>query len=226
MGTIDLPPICGQCEYEFTLTEVSLPNCPRCGHAAKTWRKQVGDVLSVHSEEEHRLWGTESFARDWFEDALREARASHDHHARRREIVFAVCFAESYLVEWVRDEALRRNFRQLSEYFPPDRPQSVIGNWRDIPKRLKSAGLISATLNLGAPFWQRWLGLVQYRDWLVHAHSGRPETSPQAAEEKPRPTKRELDSLQAGWACRVVVELVRQLHLAVGRAAPTWLVEP
>ena len=56
------------------------------------------------------LWATASFARAWFSDALEEAGVVNDSDARRREIVFAVCFAESYLLEWVRDVVLSRDF--------------------------------------------------------------------------------------------------------------------
>src|SRR5688572_8466411 len=66
------------------------------------------------------IWSTYSFAPEWFADARHEARTGTDHHARRREIVFAVCCAESYLVEWVRDEVLRSEFRRINEFFPPN----------------------------------------------------------------------------------------------------------
>ena len=41
------------------------------------------------------IWLNYSFAPEWFNDALTEARTGKDHHARRREILFAVCCAES-----------------------------------------------------------------------------------------------------------------------------------
>jgi hypothetical protein len=68
------------------------------------------------------IWLTYPFAKEWFEDALHEAKTGIDHNARRREIVFAVCFAESYLFEWVRDQVLDRKDRQklvtdLNQYF-------------------------------------------------------------------------------------------------------------
>ncbi len=49
--------------------------------------------------------GMSHYAPDWFADATREAVASTqgDGHSRRREIVFAVHCAESYLVEWAGD---------------------------------------------------------------------------------------------------------------------------
>src|SRR5688572_8593570 len=76
----------------------------------------VDMVVTVHDP---TVWITSSFAPAWFQDALREARMGTDHTARRSEIVFAVCFAESYLVEWVRDAVLKGRMEQLSTYFPP-----------------------------------------------------------------------------------------------------------
>jgi hypothetical protein len=99
--------------------------------------------LDEEREEEHRrllaesgsfniegspaiLWLSASFARAWYEDALAEARAGDTfQHRRRREIVFAVCAVESYLLEWVRDDVLSRNFAALNTYFPPDRHRGI-----------------------------------------------------------------------------------------------------
>jgi hypothetical protein len=50
------------------------------------------------------------FAPDWLRDARSEAMLLEDIDSRRREIVFAVCFIESYLFEWVRDDVLCRNY--------------------------------------------------------------------------------------------------------------------
>ena len=43
-----------------------------------------------------RISVTASFAQDWFIDALNEARNGIDYNAKRREILFSVCVAESY----------------------------------------------------------------------------------------------------------------------------------
>lgn len=45
------------------------------------------------------IWLSYCFAPEWFADALNEAKTGRDHNTRRREIIFAVCCAESYLVE-------------------------------------------------------------------------------------------------------------------------------
>jgi hypothetical protein len=185
-----------------------------------------GRIQSVASLGGGTLWLTYSVAPEWLQDALREARTGNDHHARRREIVFAVCFAESYLVEWVRDEVLNRNFQRLTRYFPSGQIQSVIEKWKEVPKQLKRDGLIPAVPDLGQPYWQDWVNLVEIRNGLVHARSSRPETSLQPAKEKPFPSKGDLDQLPAGWATKVVITLVKRLHEAIGTTTPAWLVEP
>ncbi len=67
---------------------------------------------------------------------------------------------------------------------------------------------------------------MELRNGLIHARSSRPETALQPELERPRPSKGDLDQLPAGWATKVVVELVKKLHESVGTATPDWLVEP
>jgi hypothetical protein len=172
------------------------------------------------------VWLSYSFAPEWFSDALTEARTGKDHHARRREIIFAVCCAESYLVEWIRDEVLKRDFNRLNQFFPPGERRGVAEKWKEVPKALLQAGLISAVPNLERPYWQDWLDLVDLRNGLIHARASRPETDSQPTGEKPVPSKGDLDKLVPGWAVKVVVTLVRELHVAVSTSAPTWLVDP
>ena len=171
------------------------------------------------------IWLSYSFAPEWFNDALTEARTGKDHHARRREIIFAVCCAESYLVEWIRDEVLKRDFNRLNQFFPPDERRGVAEKWKEVPKALLDAGLISAVPNLGRSYWRDWLDLVDLRNGLIHARASRPETNPQPDSERPVPSKGDLDKLPPGWAVKVVVTLVRELHAAVSTPAPAWLVD-
>jgi hypothetical protein len=50
------------------------------------------------------LWQTYSYGFEWFSDAVDQA-GQRGHGCRRREIVFAVCAAETYLFEWVRERS-------------------------------------------------------------------------------------------------------------------------
>jgi hypothetical protein len=168
-------------------------------------------------------WLSYCFAPEWFDDAVREAQIGLEHHSRRREIVFALCAAESYLLEWVRDEVLNRDFQKLNRYFPPGKWRSVSEKWKEIPKQLFDDGLIANLPNFNDPYWEKWLELIEYRNGLIHARSSRPETASIAEKEKPIPSKTTLDNLQAGWALRIVVELIKQLHKAAGTSPPSWL---
>lgn len=174
------------------------------------------------------IWLTYPFAQEWFNDALHEARIGLDHHSRRREILFAVCAAESYIVEWVRDEVLNRDFKQLPVYFPSGLHRGVTDKWREIPKELYRDGKIRAKPDWGGVEWQNFRRLVDYRDGLVHASASRPETYSLAnpPNPNPNPSKTDLDNTSPGWAVNIVVNLIKHLHAAVGTTAPNWLVEP
>jgi len=172
------------------------------------------------------VWLTYPFAPEWFHDALHEARTGHDHHSRRREILFAVCFAESYLYEWVRDGPLSGRFDELRDYFPVDDRRGVYDRWKEVLKKLRDNKLIEKLPNVGGLHGVRWKRLLRYRNGLVHALASRPQTTARPNEMMPVPPKAELDGLDAGWAVRVVIKRMRLLHDAVGTPPPTWLVDP
>jgi hypothetical protein len=176
------------------------------------------------------VWLTYSWAPIWFGDALDEARSTPPEgqvaHTRGREILFATCFVESYLLEWVRDSVLRRDYRELVQYFPPGRKWDFFHKWADIPKQLRRDGLIPAVPLVGDRHGEDWNRLKDYRDGLVHARSSRPQTSAQPKGEEPHPAVDELLELPAGWALGVVIERVRSLHRAAGTDPPSWLTDP
>jgi len=167
------------------------------------------------------IWLSYRHAPDWLADALREAGES-GHDARRREITFAVCFADSYLAEWVIAD-VDLDFERSREYLPARDKRGVTDRWKDIPRQLLADGVIGAIPDLGGPHGEEWRRLVDYRDGLVHANASRPETAGLPPEWMPMPSKSELDELEPGWAVRVVVERVRLLHKAVGTDPPEWL---
>jgi hypothetical protein len=172
------------------------------------------------------LWATASFARAWFSDAQEEAGVVNDSGARRREIVFAVCFAESYLLEWVRDVVLSRDFAQLNKYFPPGQQTPVIDRWKHVTQNLLGDGKIPAKPDWGKKFWKDFDTLVKLRNGLVHARASRPNSTKLSSEEKPYPKSEELDNLVAGWATTTVGNLVAELHRTTGTTPPSWLNSP
>jgi hypothetical protein len=168
---------------------------------------------------------TYTFGSVWFADAMNEARDT-DYNARRREILFAVCAAESYLFEWVRDDVLKSRFREVTEYFPANRRRGVTGKWRELPKQLAVNGKIASAPNLGLQSWTDFVDLVKYRDGLIHARASRPLTVDTQQEELPFPTNDDLVKLSPGWPTRVVAQLIRELNLAAGLSVPQWVTDP
>lgn len=79
--------------------------------AAFPWRRHLDPPI---------VWLSAHFALYWYQDAWAEAKNTGDTQFRRREILFSLAAAESYLLEWVRDEVLNRDFQKLDHYFPPE----------------------------------------------------------------------------------------------------------
>jgi len=125
----DLPPTCSVCGYVFT-SELQAVPCPRCGGQARTLRKTSIDQVNIDAHASKRIMMSAHLAQSWFADALRETKTGGDAHARRREIVFAVCFAETYLFEWVRDEVVRGDVQKLNKYFKPGKHRGLRRNGR------------------------------------------------------------------------------------------------
>jgi hypothetical protein len=161
------------------------------------------------------IWRNASFAADWYEDALEEARAGGTFKKNvRREIIFAVCAAESYLFEWVRDRVLSRDFAKVENFFPPGEKRPVQDRWKDVLKQLEQDRLITKSPSFDTQVWGDFTTLVRYRHDIVHANVSRPSHD-------------EHDSFHVvpGWATNVVFELISNLHEAVGTPPPKWLVK-
>jgi hypothetical protein len=180
----------------------------------------VGQVL---------VWQNYRWAQHWFGDAAAEAQrqATSDdiRHARRREILFAVCFAESYLFEWVLADVLKHDFKALESFFPHDRKlkRGIRDKWKKVTKLLLDMGRIARLPAAGDRQSQDWNTLIEYRDGLVHAVASRPATASRPPDQGPIPEVSDLDRLPAGWALGVAREQVRRLHEAAGTAMPPWL---
>ncbi len=172
------------------------------------------------------IWSAGSFAHEWFNDALKEAREGRDRNSRRREIVFAVCFTESYLFEWVRDEIPGLRIDELSESFPDQNRRGIRERWKEVIKALQVKNRIRQVPSFEGSYWPAFVRLIDYRDGLVHAGASRPEIDAQRTIRRPLPSLTDLDQLAAGWAVQVVVTVVKQLHQAVGTNPPAWLCEP
>ena len=167
-------------------------------------------------------WISQSFAKAWFKDALNEARHGIDIDSRRREIIFAVAFAESYLVEWVRDDILKKDFNKFNLYFPINKRMSAVDKWKETPKQLCKDKLLRETPILEATFWVNWTKLIDYRDEFIHAVTSCPENL-ELLHKKESSKIHEMSKIKSGWATNVVIELVKQFHKAANMPTPEWL---
>lgn len=174
------------------------------------------------------LWITGNFSEAWYEDVEREASLSDNIHARRREILFSVCFLETYLFEWTRDIVGLGN---INDYFPYEKPhkrdptikrymRGLKENWRALPKELFDEGKIRADPKLKI---ENLKLLIAYRNDLVHVHVSRPQSSSQPSELNPRTSPADIERLSPGWARDIAKNLVLDLHKVLGTTPPTYL---
>jgi hypothetical protein len=166
------------------------------------------------------------FARDWFDDTRNEA-TKETAAARRREIVFAVCTLESYLLEWARDIILSRHsaaelLSKLAKYFPEGQTKPITHKWKVVPKELCRDGLIKDPPDLSGQTWQAFREDVHdyYRHSLIHAIVSRPQEKVTTASTPPSDWKAELARLPAGWAIGIVAKLMRDLNDKAGTHTP------
>ena len=169
-----------------------------------------------------RLAAASRFSNRWFVDTLEQSRLPGQ-DARRREIVFAVCLAETYLFEWVLHDICHNDWDSALKYFPPDGRRGVDEKWRQVPKALAADGRLKAAPDLGGPHGEDWLELVDRRDALSHAAVSRPLTR---QSDDPTPMvlpSFELEAIPPGWALRIIVDRITRLHDAAGTPRPPWL---
>ena len=93
-------------------------------------------------------------------------------------------------------------------------------------KQLADDGRVSKDQDFSGKVWQEFVDLVQYRNGLVHGRSSRPASSGQPNKLKPIPSTDDLDQLASGWAVRIILALLLDLHHTAGTVPPMWLVEP
>jgi len=187
-----------------------------------------GGIASQTTVGTPTVWLSDNFAEDWYRDALHESRNGTDHNAVRREILFAACFAETYIFEWTRRKL---QIEEINDYFPP-KPRfekdpryrrTLVEKWRDVPRELFEAGKIRTEPKLDI---SRLGQLAKFRHGLVHAAGSRPATEVQSRKTKPFPAKGDLKKLSAGWAVRIAADLVFDLHKTLGESADAYLERP
>jgi hypothetical protein len=186
------------------------------------------NIAVGENEPEVELWMAGNFASAWFEDAKRQAAIDDDNDdmVKPREIVFAVCAIESYLLEWVRDEVLNRNFQLLKHYFPIATKQRYLGideRWKEVINHLYEDQTIFNKPSFGEHYWEQFRLLIDLRNGLLHGRASRPDNARLPPDERPLPTITQLVHMSQGWPVQVVAEVIRKLHSALGTLPPKWI---
>jgi hypothetical protein len=171
-------------------------------------------------------WHSYSYAGYWYKDALAEANriasnVSDMRNARRREIVFAVCAAESHLLEWVRDDVLKSDYDTLVTYFPQTGWRGIKDRWKEVTKKLEQDGRIRRSQDFTTDTWSNFTILVDRRNDLVHGSVSKPINTSNGV--LPGASTNILDTIPAGWSVGVVNRLISELHVAANCPAPAWL---
>lgn len=196
--------------------------------------KPKGIIVGVGSAMEYDIalpvtvWQSDNYAEDWYRDALAEARAGGDHNERRREIIFAVGFAESFIFEWTRRKL---EIDEINDYLPskprfkndPRYRREVAKKWKMVLQDLHEAGKIKIVPKLNR---SRLRELFRYRHGLIHASASRPATEGQSAKNRPFPRKKDLKALKSGWAVSIVFDLISELCDQLGEPKPEYLQKP
>jgi hypothetical protein len=169
-------------------------------------------------------WLSETLAGYWVCEA-RAAISDSSVSGRRKEILFSVAAAESYLIEWVRDEVFRGNVQASAVFFGArQRKQGICERWKDFLKELVASNQVPASPNFGTSnAWLAFGTIVATRNALVHGNYSRPRKTVKL-NERPEPlSPEELLNKPPGWAVAAVVRIVKELCDSTRTRAPAWL---
>jgi len=172
------------------------------------------------------LWSHQTFAPEWFKDALYEAQNSNGYNSIRREIIFAVAFAESYLFEWLRDDIFKGNYNKLLTYCYLFREiRSLKEKWKEIPKKLYNDKLIVNIPKIEniKQEWDEFDKVIKYRNGLSHGTSSIPQNLSLPTGESTVPPLGELHKISPGWAIKTITGVIKQFHKAASMPTPEWL---
>lgn len=164
-----------------------------------------------------------NLAERWFADLVREAeRGTEDAtDSIRREVVLAVCFAESYIFEWAR----KLMGQDAVHYFRLEpRFEDVKERWKRVPVDLHEAEILE-TASKPDINWGEMGEVTRYRNGLVHGRASIPRGS-KSEEGKPREPVPRLSELQRrgqGWALNAVLKVLEQLHHQTDTPVPDYL---
>ena len=184
------------------------------------------DNVETHSEvSTPTLSVAANYAEDWYSDALAEVNDSANRKNKRREIVFAACFLESYIYEWVRNygtDFLAKYFSDTAKNIDGEYYTKGLKNkWKYMPPEIANELGVAKDLELDLSGLGR---LIKLRNGFVHARASKLYNSFTNKKDRPVPTQEELDNnIKSGWAVSVAENLVISLHEKMNSDAPSYL---
>ena len=165
-----------------------------------------------------------NYSEDWYTDACAEVSNSANSNNKRREIVFAACFLESYIYEWVRNyganyiikyfsttaknadgKCYTRKLKNKWKYIPPEMAKEL-GVAKDVKLDLSGLGT-----------------LIVLRNGFVHAATSKLYNAFTVKEAQPVPSQEQLGLIKSGWAASVAENLIISLHEQIDSNAPGYL---
>jgi hypothetical protein len=180
-----------------------------------------------------QLWTHRQMAQAFLDDA-RAASAGDDERAKRQEIIFSVCFSESFLVEWAM-KALRNDWGEVARLLYPERTLSdgrrvdvlegVNERWKNAPRRIAENhpdALVGEANNDGQEY-QEFKELVDYRNLLVHGGGALPERVNEDSQNPLSPNKNLIGDIPHGWAASVAMAVAAKLCRETGVEGFPWL---
>ena len=198
-------------------------------------KRKLGDEFTVTAHPV-RITLSSHWAQHWYEDALNELRTggvTNDLNSKRREIIFAVCFVESYLLEWARDHVfvgdMEIKLDKIKKYFYVKK--GLAEKWKKIVKAICKEELNIKPPNFNEDYWHEFIKLVDYRHGYVHARESIPYgTDPPDKDIFRMTSPGDTSKVKVGWATRTVFNLISKLHevtdIKTGVNPPDWLRKP
>lgn len=164
-----------------------------------------------------------NLAERWFADMVRETKSDTGGatDSIRREVVFAACFAESYIFEWTR----KLTGKDVGDYFELEYPfECLKQRWKRVPVDLYEAGVVVAPCRPNID-WAEMGEVTQYRNGLVHGAASIPRGLKSEVGDPPEPVPKlsDLERRGQGWALKAVLKVVEQLHQQTGTPVPDYL---
>lgn len=231
---------CSECDTE--LPEGYQEPCPECGSTRRTVSLQAESIGVSSAVAAATVWLSQTSAPQWLNDARTEAEQGEklqsdldEEHSKttqqelvrslHREIVFAVCFAEAFLLEYLRDyifihrpgkghrEALVQFVEREKDArgIPRWERSGIRKRWKWAVKTLQEEGKLEDQPAFEGQAWQAFQEeLAPFRNGIVHASISRPTRA--SEEDAAEPSPGDLLDLGPGWATSIVTELAHNLH--------------